>query len=176
MKTRAYHIHTRSTSCSVQLLRACTHVLCAGEGKPSSVSRGALSNKRVCALHSRMNLMQLDNSAEYTKWFLTPLWLFNFLKLTGYNVSHEIMLKKGNRSWLTLAKMANSIWLCTTEALYQRLMLKKGQYNRTITTLWKARKMIHTLRWIKKYKLMKNNIKLNYTLNNSNFIICISVG
>ena len=23
---------------------------------------------------------------------------------------------------------------------------------------------------------MKNNIKINYTLNNSNFIICISVG
>ena len=59
--------HIRPTSSTVQLLRACTHVLCAGEGKPSSVSRGALSNKRVCALHSRMNLMQLDNSAEYTK-------------------------------------------------------------------------------------------------------------
>ena len=49
MKTRAYHIHTRSISCPVQLLRACTHVLCAGEGKPSSVSRGALSNKSVYA-------------------------------------------------------------------------------------------------------------------------------
>ena len=55
------------------------------------------------------------------------------------------MLKKGNKSSLIIVKMENSIWVCPTEALYQGLMLKKGQYNRAITTLWKARKMKHTL-------------------------------
>lgn len=133
--------------------------------------------KQTCVCSSLQN--EFDAIRQFSrihKMISHSTVIIQFFKLTGYNVSHGIMLKKGNRSWLTLVKMANSIWLCTTEALYQRLMLKKGQYNKTITTLWKARKMIHTLRWIKKYKLMKNNIKLNYTLNNSNFIICISVG
>ena len=49
METRAYHIHTCSVSCPVQLLRACTHILRAGEGRASSVSRGELSNKPKCS-------------------------------------------------------------------------------------------------------------------------------
>ena len=49
METRAYYIHTCSVFCPVQILRACTHILRAGEGKPSAVSRGELSNKCKCS-------------------------------------------------------------------------------------------------------------------------------